>query len=144
MSTKCSIAHGDGFHLYNDCLDEEHVFMRLDKTYFEATPDGVTVKLPLHVWEYLRSFPGADLSDACLSDKQILEEAIEAVDSRLARSTEASRDQPITLTELGTTLVMGDITLPRDQQIAMYVEHRRRQRTQQQAVLARVDALKSQ
>ena len=144
MSTKCSIAHGTGFHLYNDSFDDEHVFLQLDKADFKATPEGVTVKLPLHVWEYLRSFPGADFSDVNVSDAQIHEEAIQAVDSRLARAAEAGSDHLRNLIELGGALVMGDIALPRDQQIANYVAFHQRQRAQKQEVLARVEALRNQ
>lgn len=142
MSTKCSIAHGTGFHLYNEVFDDEHVFLQLDKADFEATPDSVMVKLPLHVWEYIRSFPGGDFSDVNVSDEQILQEAIGAVDSRLAKSAAASPDHLHGLIELGGALVMGDIALPRDQQIANYVAHRQRQKARQQDVMARVEALK--
>ena len=144
MSTKSSIAHGTGFHLYNEVFDDEHVFLQLDKADFEATPDSVRVKLPLHVWEYIRSFPGGDLSDAELSDEQIHEEAIQAVDSRLTEAAQAKRGEIRNLTWIASDLVMGGIDLPRDQQIANYVAHRQRQRAQQQEVLARVEALKTQ
>ena len=144
MSTKCSIAHGTGFHLYNDSFDDEHVFLQLDKADFEATPDSVMVKLPLHVWEYIRSFPGADLSDATLSDEQIHEEAIQAVDSRLTKVALAKRGEIRNLIGIASDLVMGGIDLPRDQQIANYAAHVQRQRAQQQEVLARVEALKTQ
>ncbi|WP_290901720.1 hypothetical protein [Aquabacterium sp.] len=144
MSTKCSIAHGTGFHLYNEVFDDEHVFLQLDKAAFEATPDSVMVKLPLHVWEHIRSFPGADLSDSDLSDEQIHEEAIKAVDSRLAQAAKAKRGEIRNLIGTASDLVMGGIDLPRDQQILNYVAHRQRQRAQQQEVLARVEALKTQ
>lgn len=143
MSTKCSIAHGTGFHLYNEVFDDEHVFLQLDKADFEATPDSVMVKLPLHVWEYIRSFPGADLSDADLSDEQIREEAIKAVDSRLTQAAQAKQGEVRNLIGIASDLVMGSIDLPRDQQIATYVARRQRQRAQQQEVLARVEAFKT-
>ena len=143
MSTKCSIAHGTGFHLYNDSFDDEHVFLQLDKADFEATPDSVMVKLPLHVWEYIRSFPGADLSDADLSDEQIHEEAIKAVDARMTQAAQSKRGEIRNLIGAASDLVMGGIELPRDHQIASYVAHRQRQRAQQQEVLARVEALKN-
>jgi len=144
MSTKCSIAHGKGFHLYNEVFDDEHVFLQLDKADFKATPESVRIKLPLHVWEYIRSFPGGDLSDAELSDQQIHEEAIQAVDTRLTQAAQAKRGEIRTLIWIASDLVMGGIDLPRDQQIVNYVAHRQRQRAQQQEVLARVEALKTQ
>lgn len=58
MPTKCSIAHGADFRLYSDVFDEGHVFLRLDSAAFAATPGGATAQIPLHIWEFLRSFPG--------------------------------------------------------------------------------------
>lgn len=142
MSTKCSIAHGPGFHLYNDSFDEEHVFLQLDQSDFTVTPDSLTVKIPLHVWDYLRGFPGADFADVTASDEQILEEAIKAVGSRLAQVAEARSDRVSALLELGGALVMGEVNLPREEQIANYVAYHKRQRTQKQEVMARVAALK--
>lgn len=143
MSTKCSIAHGTGFHLYNEVFDEKHVFLQLDKADFEVTPDRVMVKLPLHVWEYIRGFPGADLSYAAVSDEQIHEEAVQAVDARLAKAAEANSDRMRNWIAVGGSFVMGDISLPRDEQIANYVAHHQRQRAQQREVLAQVELLRN-
>ena len=143
MSTKCSIAHGTGFHLYNEVFDEKHVFLQLDKADFEVTPDRVMVKLPLYVWEYIRCFPGADLSYANVSDEQIHQEAIQAVDARLAKAAEANSDRMRSLIAVGGSFVMGDIALPRNEQIANYVAHHQRQRAQQREVLAQVESLRN-
>lgn len=142
MSTKCSIAHGTGFHLYNEVFDDEHVFLQLDKADFEATPDSVMIKVPLHVWEYIRSYPGGDFSDADLSDDQIHEEAIQAADSRLAQAAQTKQGHVRNLIGAASALFIGDIDLPRDQQITDYVAHRQRQKARQQNVMARVEALK--
>lgn len=144
MSTKCSIAHGADFHLYSDCFDEAHVFLRLDNAEFEATQGGVTVKVPLHIWEFLRSFPGADLSDAGKTDAEIEREAIEAVDNRLSSAGAAKTTPGQSLIGLGGAFAMDGIDLPRDQQIANHVEHHQRQRSLQQDVLARIESLKQQ
>lgn len=142
MSTKCSIAHGADFHLYSDSFDEEHVFLELDNVGYKVTPGCVTVEIPLHVWEYLRSFPGADLSAAMLSDAQILQDAEDAVDERLAKAASDGKDAQLALARLGGEFLMGSIDLPRDQQVAKYVAYRNRQRERQKAVLARIEALK--
>ena len=36
MSTKSTIAWGEDFHLYREVFDEDHVYLRLDTTHFEA------------------------------------------------------------------------------------------------------------
>lgn len=35
MSTRCTIGHGDDFHLYEECFDTKFVYLRLDRG-FEA------------------------------------------------------------------------------------------------------------
>ena len=143
MSTKCSIAHGPDFHLYSESFDEEHVFLCLDNVEFEATRDGMTVKIPLHIWEFLRSFPGADLSYASKTDADIKREAIAAVDYRLAAICAAKPPLAQSLIALGDNLLMGAIDLPRDKQIANYVEYHQHQRSRLQVVVARVVALRN-
>lgn len=74
MSTKINVAHGDWGHLYTDCFDEEHVYLELRGIHFEATPDGVTLQIPLPLWGFLRRRPvkpGDGLVDA--SDEQLRE-----------------------------------------------------------------------
>lgn len=143
MSTKCSIAHGPDFHLYSESFDEEHVFLRLGNVEFEATRDGVAIKIPLHIWEFLRSFPGADLSYASKTDADIKREAIEAVDDRLAAVCAAKAPPAQSLVALGDSLVMGAIDLPRDKQVANYVEYHQHHRSRLQEVVARVVALQN-
>lgn len=143
MSTKCSIAHGPDFHLYSESFDDEHVFLRLDNVEFEATRDGMTVKIPLHIWEFLRSFPGANLSDASKTDADIKREAIEAVTDRLATVYAAKTSPAQGLIALVDDLVMGAIDLPREKQVANYVEYHRQQRSRLQEVLARVVDLRN-
>lgn len=37
MSTKCSLAYGDTFHLYQECFDEDNVYLELEGIEYEAT-----------------------------------------------------------------------------------------------------------
>lgn len=39
MSTKCTIKHGKGFHLYRECYDEHYVYLSLGNTAFTAELD---------------------------------------------------------------------------------------------------------
>jgi len=143
MSTKCSIAHGDNFHLYQDLLDEEHVCLRLEHVEFSASPDELTVKIPLHLWEFLRSFPGADLSEANKTDEEIDQEARVRVDERLAKFKATESDSESTLLHLGGAFVMGPIELPREEQIANYVRYHHGLRQRHRQVLDRIEALKN-
>lgn len=147
MSTKSSIAYGETFHLYKECFDEDGVFLQLDNVQFEATPTSVTVKIPLHVWEYIRAFEATDLCSAHLSDEQIECSATERVDARLARAASANTGAKPhlsgTLIGLGGAFTMGDVSLPRQEQIANLVAHLKKQRAQKQAILDRVVSLSS-
>ena len=61
MSTKSSIAYGPTFHLYNEALDEDYVYLEMEGVQFEASYNRVMVPIPMHIWEYIRQFPGIDL-----------------------------------------------------------------------------------
>jgi hypothetical protein len=67
MSTKCTIACGENFHFYREALDDNHVYLELDTTYFEASYRRVMLPIPIHIWETIRHLGGAQLD---LADKQ--------------------------------------------------------------------------
>ncbi len=72
MSTKSTIAYGEKFHLYTDCFDEEHVWLQLDQPIeFEANQHAVTVRLPLALWEYLRTFTTAETDLAAKTEAEL-------------------------------------------------------------------------
>jgi len=72
MSTKSTITYGKEFHLYTDCFDEAHVWLSLDQPVeFEANPHAVTVRLPLALWEYLRTFTTAETDLADKTDAEL-------------------------------------------------------------------------
>jgi hypothetical protein len=80
MSTKCSLAYGDKFHLYTDCLDQHtSVYLQLDTAEFEASQSHVTVRIPLAIWEYVRLYSPANYELADLSDKELHEQATKRV-----------------------------------------------------------------
>ena len=63
MSTKSTLAHGPGFHLYHECFEQDTVYLELEKTHFECYPDRVTVAIPVVAWEVIGNrqggtFPG--------------------------------------------------------------------------------------
>ena len=55
MSTKCTLDHGETFHLYADVFRPNTVFLELHGVEFEASPSGVTVGIPLDLWDRLRA-----------------------------------------------------------------------------------------
>ena len=53
MSTKITVRHGPQYHLYKECLDNEHIYLSLESINFTASssvefvgPPSVTLQLP--------------------------------------------------------------------------------------------------
>jgi len=129
MSTKSTIAHGPNFHLYNEAFEQDCVYLTLDKTDFEATPDSITVAIPVVVWEVIRQSAGADLSWASKSDEEIRAFVEKEVDRRLSlNQTDTSNSAFVCLIGVQT---FGPASDPRDSQIerglACYFEIREKQ-----------------
>jgi hypothetical protein len=72
MSTKCTIAHGENFHFYHEVLDDEHVYLELETTQFEAGYRRVMLPIPIHIWETIRHLGGAQLDLADKQDDELL------------------------------------------------------------------------
>ena len=83
MSTKATIAYGANFHLYHEGFDEDHVYLELEGTQFEAAYNRVMVPIPVHVWEVIRQYPGVDLKYADKTDAELRQYVEQEVDDRL-------------------------------------------------------------
>lgn len=81
MSTKGSIAYGEGFHLYEELMEYmldgemKSVHLELTGVDFESSPNGVTVAIPLEIWEYIRRFSPVSYKFAELSDDALYQQA---------------------------------------------------------------------
>lgn len=60
MSTKSKIASGDNFHFCHEAFDDDHVYLRLDTTHFEAGHGSVMVRIPIDVLETIRHLAGVE------------------------------------------------------------------------------------
>jgi hypothetical protein len=72
MSTKGSLAYGEGFHLYNECFEDHNVYLQVG---------GVTMEIPIEVWEVVRKRGATDLRLADKTDEQLMEMAGTTVDA---------------------------------------------------------------
>lgn len=93
MSTRSSIAYGKNFHLYHEVLDENYVYLEIEDVQFEASYNRVLVPIPVHIWEYIRHFPGIELDWAEKTDDQIREHVEHEVDDRLRRFNEVNSER---------------------------------------------------
>lgn len=145
MSTKCTIAYGDDFHLYREVCDHDHVYFELDTTHFEAGYGRVMIPIPLHIWETIRHLGGAELDLVDRGDEELLSEVQKDVEERIAEYQRVVRESPdrANLFAVIGSLVYGTADEPRDAQIRHGMEYYRRERKRQKELHARIVALRN-
>jgi len=118
-------------------FDEDHVYLELKATQFEASYNRIMVPVPVHVWEVIRRYPGIDLKYADKTDAELRQYVEQEVDDRLQRYEEAS-ERAKGLVSLSGALAFGTADQPREQQIAAGIEYftkvREHQRQIKQAI----------
>lgn len=139
MSTKSSIAHGSNFHLYHEAFEQDAVYLELDRAVFEASPDKVTVAIPILVWEVIRQYAAADLSWAAKSDEEILQWVENEVGERLALSQTDMAQSPFI--GIWGNSAFGAPDNPRDIQIGRGLAYAFERRDKQRQLLAQVNEL---
>jgi len=134
MSTKSSIAYGDNFHLYHEVWDDDHVYLELETTHFEAGYGRVMVPIPIHIWEVIRHLGGAQLDLVEKTDEELLATVVTNVDERIAKYQEALREHPdrVGLISFIGGMVYGSAKQPREEQIESGMEFYRKERQRQQ------------
>ena len=53
MSTKISISHSKDHHLYQEIFDVSNVYLKVDRSEFEATNNSVMVRVPIKIWRQI-------------------------------------------------------------------------------------------
>lgn len=141
MSTKATLAYGEGFHLYDEMLDTDGaVYLTLDGegVLFEADPGSVTVRIPLHVWEHIRHRGGFHPHYHAMDDAALLRHCTREVDERIANWEKSNKSG---LAALCGSAVYGLPSDPREQQIDQGLAWMTKRRAEEQAILAKVQAL---
>ncbi|MET4709923.1 hypothetical protein [Endozoicomonas lisbonensis] len=106
MSTKCSLAYGDDFHLYEEVFDDYHVYLSLEKAEFEASNNEVMVRIPLAIWEHIRQFTNARFDLIDFDDEALLKLTEKEVDERI-------EDYKINPSSLAGLLTFGKADTPK-------------------------------
>lgn len=145
MSTKCTIAYGENFHLYREALDQDHVYLQLDTTHFEAGYARVMIPIPIHVWETIRHLGGAELDLVDRTDTELFAIVNKNVDERIAEYERVARERPDRAGFLAIigSLVYGAADEPRETQIRHGLEYFQRERKRQRELHARIASLRS-
>lgn len=135
MSTRATLVSGSTFHLFEEVLDEEHVYLELEATAFEATPERVCVQIPLPVWEVIRGYSPFDDSLADLDEAALYAKVEAEVDERIKAYHKNNR------TGLFGIFVFGPADSPREEQLEQgltwHKEKRARQRRLREAIQQR-------
>jgi hypothetical protein len=97
MSTKCTIAHDASFHFYQEVLDDDHVYLELRTTQFEAVCGHVVIPIPVHIWETIRHLGGVRLDLVDKDDSELLAMVEADVEERIAAHEAAKREHPAPL-----------------------------------------------
>jgi hypothetical protein len=137
MSTKSSLAHGEQFHLYNEALDDEHVYLELNHAEFEASQNHVMVRVPLEVWLTIQQVKPPRLDVAGKNDQELLELVQADVDERIARYQAATTDRGRGFASLIGAWVYGQADQPRDEQIEQGLKYHLEVRQRQERILER-------
>lgn len=140
MSTKCSLAHGPGFHLYQEVFDGDNIYLEVEGTHFEATYNRVMLPIPVHVWEVVRRYPGASYQYADKTDAELRDEVERSVDRRLQRYQEVS-ERAAPVHRFAGSLVFGSVDASREEQIAQGMAYFSQIRERQQQIRRAVDEL---
>jgi hypothetical protein len=51
MSTKCTVTHGENYHLYEECFDFDGLYLNIQGAdiWYEIVPNSATLKIPNHI-----------------------------------------------------------------------------------------------
>jgi len=144
MSTKSTIVRGQNFHFYREVFDDDHVYLELDTTRFEAAYGRVTLPIPIHVWETIRHLAAAELDLVDEEDDALLARVERDVDKRIAEYQQALVETPglAGLLAFSGCLPYGTADSPRADQISRGMEYYQRKRERQRNMKRRIDMLR--
>ena len=140
MSTRSTIVYGHQFHLFHEMLDDSCVYLELEGVQFEASYGSVAVRIPVHIWELIRKYPGVDLDLADESDADMLARVEKSVDDRISKYV-AAEDGLKSFQSFIGSLVYGCADESREAQIAKGLAYFQERREYKQQVLAAIKSL---
>jgi hypothetical protein len=141
MSTKASVAYGPNFHLYREVLDDDFIYLELEGVQFEASYNRVMVPIPVHIWEVIRKYEGADLSWADKTDEDLLRHVEQEVDERIEQYRSEEKETSKGLIALFGSIPYGLADRSREEQIARGIAYFRQMRDHQRQIKQSIEDL---
>lgn len=138
MSTKATIYAGDKFHFYNECYDDDNVYLELEDVEYFAERNSVTIAIPNELWQVLREYESVgDLKFAEYTDEQIQQHVVTHL-----RTIKLSEEA----THLSCFMFMyGDIAnTTEEEQIKKGIEYFSNLREKQKNIKAKINEIKTQ
>ena len=134
MSTRSTLLYGKQFHLFREALDDDFIYLTLEGLPFEASYNQVTVSIPVHIWEVIRTQSGVDLSYADMSDEELMAMVTRQVDERLQSMESAKTESSRRLLALAGMLYLGSADDPKEDQIKTGIESYQKLRQHQREI----------
>ena len=123
MSTKSTIKYGDDFHFYNECFEDDKVYLELDKASWDADSTGrITVGIPIAIWEFIKDTPSTEFKYAHMSDSDLEKDVTNYVDERIAKYN-SEEDTAKAWTNFIGCIPYGLASDPRDEQISRGIDY---------------------
>lgn len=135
MSTKCTVRYSDDFHFYRECMDDDNLYLQINKAKFESYNDFVTLTIPKAIWAIIRESEPVELEYATLTDEQILEKVTQEVDKRI-EDHKAQTDEGLQmLYNFAGSLLYGMADDVRNTQIMRGISWHNAERKREKAIL---------
>ncbi len=135
MRTRLTLAHGENFRIYDEIFEEGAFHLELQHCEFEATHEGITIRIPLDVLLVMQKIEFAKLYWIGKTDQEIRAWVEGAVEVRLHDFATHASDQNRGL--LTTSSSLGSIDDPREVQVAVGIQYYTALREEQEAILER-------
>jgi hypothetical protein len=147
MSTKCTLAYGDGFHFYSECFDEDNVYLELSgpDVSFKTSPGCVTVVIPHVIFEVIREYQVVDMDLVDASDEDLERQVREYIDDRAKRVAEAKaagNERQALLRASWDMPTYGSGDAPYETQLAEGLKNLMRKRAEQRRLKEAIEALR--
>ncbi len=138
MSTKCTIKWGNDFHFYEECFDDDAVYLSIDNACWEGSSEGITVTIPKAIWAVIRESAPVDLKYAKLSEEELKSFVEHRVDERIKRYNE-SEDSLKALNNIAGMMCYGEASSQRESQIIKGIEHYTNIQSRQKNILNKIN-----
>jgi len=144
MSTKSTLAYGEGFHFYQELLDNSFdVHLELtNNPEYSASNGNVSITIPADIWEAIRHISLCKFEYADLSDDQLLALAEKEVDKRIDEYNKAN-DNLKEWISLSGSLIFGRANSSREDQIHFALKHYKDKRQEELYIRNKANSYKT-